>query len=68
MAPDIQTNAPSIYEKSDPSGQTLAFVDFDFRSCRVYPRCSASSATYAAAQADSGSSAIIVKKSLVGLN
>ena len=36
------------------SGQALSFVDFSFRSSAVFPRCCASSATLAAAQAELG--------------
>ena len=36
------------------SGQTLAFVDFDCLSSGMFPRCCASSATFAAAKTELG--------------
>ena len=54
--------------QGDTSGSTPAFVDFDFQSYVMFPRCSAISATFAAAQADSGSSEIMSTKARVWLD
>ena len=62
----LLANLHSVSVQGDSSGQTPAFVDFDFRSSAVLPRYYASSATLAAAQAELGngrSSEITVNKS-----